>query len=241
MKTRILIMFICLIFSVRCINSQETIRRITPDRITHSFFKKISPYYGKTSFPFYSGKLKSREYYLKFQGYEWCPYKKYVDSRLPLYAGTDKNIAESEQFIMALFYETNGEYFIGVSMAWSANHNDHKRLLTTYSLDGNVIDYIIFEESNECSPEQVYTVEGVINKDLTVNIYSRKFVGGRYPVNSSYRAIDGLEGQRIDYHYKITPQGKFSLLREVKYQPKKYVGSELSGTQSIANGNELKL
>ena len=178
---------------------------------------------------------------MKFQGYEWCPYKKYVDSRLPLYAGTDKNIAESEQFIMALFYETNGEYFIGVSMAWSANHNDHKRLLTTYSLDGNVIDYIIFEESNECSPEQVYTVEGVINKDLTVNIYSRKFVGGRYPVNSSYRAIDGLEGQRIDYHYKITPQGKFSLLREVKYQPKKYVGSELSGTQSIANGNELKL
>lgn len=242
MKMKLLNLFFLFILFNLSMMGQESISVVNVDNISHPFFKKISRYYyGRTSLPYFVGNTKSNKYMREKQSYEMCSYKKYVSIDLPLYAGFDNSLIESEQYILCLFYETNGTYFIGVTMAWSSDHNDYKYLIVTYDLRGNVIDYIPFYKSHVCSPNSVVSMEGVLNKNLTVDVYSLDFSNNIYPVTSSGKVVNNILGQRTDRHYKITPQGNFQLVTEVKYKSQNYAGSRLVSTQSIASGNEVKL
>lgn len=197
-------------------------------------------YHGKTHLPYIQSKKVSMEYKRKKQQYRLCPLPEAnMDPRLPLYAGKDKHSKDSESFVRAMFFETTGNYFIADIWIWSGDHNDYKDLLITYDLNGKVIDYITFNISASGSPQNVNLVEGILNKDLTVDIYSLDL--NKYPVDKEGYAVTGVTGQRTDTSYQINPQGKFKLISSVKYKPQDYAPERLTGLRPISEGAEIPL
>lgn len=142
---------------------------------------------------------------------------------------TERN--DKETTLYCMFYETNGDYMLGLVSALSGDHNASKMWLVSFDLSGNIIEYIPFSESY-CG--DVRTIEGEISKNLEVDIYELDFSGYNCIVDvNSFRPLSDLKGQRIDRHYQITPDGKFRLLQEVRYKPQIYTAETLMGKECI--------
>lgn len=239
MKKIILFMMIFCLALTETVQGQEKYKTITTEQITDPFWKSVSKvYWGYTKLPYIRSKSKTREYYRANQAYKRYPYKKaLINSQLPLYASPDRNIADSKQTILAVFYHTNGDYFIAVVEALSGDHSSCKQLLITFGLDGKVLDFLTFYNYFESLPHHTHTTESRLNADLTVETNILE-LNDPYPINENFNVKSGLHGQRIDRKYQITPQGKFKLVSETKYQPKDYTAKELAGTTCIADGDE---
>ena len=215
---------------------QNVLRTVDTEQISNPFWSKVSTrYLGKTKLP-----------YMFKKGYETPIYtcmdyeKKYMDLNLPLSALPDTEINDSEQLIMAAFYNTNGNYFLSIIEVWSGDHNHWKYLLVTFNFEGKALDHLVFHDTFNAHPNDVNTVESRLNKDLTIDTNIIK-LNEDYPVKKDFQVKPNLHGQRIDRHYRITPQGKFELTSEVKYQPQNYTAKELAGTNCIADGMEKRL
>ena len=240
-------MLSCITFT-NTVFGQENLKTVTIEQITDPFWKRTSKFYwGKTKLPYYESKKVSREYRITNQSYRLCTFdKKKINHQLPLYALPDTNIQDSEQYIVAVFYNTNGNYFIDFIEAWSGDHRSQKGLLATFDFCGKLCDYIPFSQNfeanplDEANPQNANTIEGVINKDLTVDTNTLE-LNDPYPIDQNFNVKPGLHGQRIDRRYKITPQGKFEIVSETVYFPQDYTAKELTGSKCIADGGETPM
>ena len=238
MKTKLILLATLFhLCSINISGQESNIRRVDVNRITDSFLTFLSKSYcGKTTLPYtLAGNKTLTDYRYTVHS---CAQER-IDKRLPLYAGTDKRIEDSEQTIRAGFYDTNGDYIILLAEALSGDHNDFKHLLITYSLDGKVIDYLTFYKRASIAGGWTNTIEGSLHKDLKVNIYTLNL--NEYPVDKEGSVKSNLHGQRIDRQYQITPEGKFKLLKETKYKPQNYPPSVFNESISIIDRKETPL
>lgn len=157
----------------------------------------------------------------------------------PFYVNVNKKNTthnDTETSIQFLFEETNGNYILGIIGAVSGDHNASKSWLVTLAPSNNLIDYIPIGESH-CDAQ---IIDAQINADLTVLVRELSFPGHDYIVDvKTFKPLENLKGQRIDRTYKITPEGKFELTNEVKYQPQIYTPEVLADrNRLIAEGGE---
>lgn len=239
MKTKTFLLVLISMFSLASLGQE--FRSVKIEQIKDAFWVQTAHlYYGKTHLPYIQSKKVSIEYMRKYQLYELCTFPvANMDPNLPFYVGKDKHNKDSESYIHAMFFETTGNYFIVDAWIWSGDHNDYKDLLITYDLNGNVIDYITFNISASGFPQNVNLVEGILNKDLTVDVYSLDL--NKYPVDKEGYAVTGVTGQRTDASYQINPQGKFKLISSVNYKPQGYAPERLTGLRPISEGAEIPL
>ena len=232
------LMIVCITYTIS-VYGQEQFKTVNIEQITDPFWKKVSKvYWGKTKLPHIESKSITLEYYSANQAYKLYPYdKKQINPQLPLYALPDTNIKDSEQRIFAAFYNTNGNYFIALINALAGDHRSQKLFIVTFDFNGNICDYRVFFETFTSGPHDTNIVESRLNADLSIETNILE-LNDPYPVNEDFTIKSGLHGQRIDRKYQITPQGKFKLISETKYQPKNYTAEELAGTTCIADGGE---
>ena len=157
----------------------------------------------------------------------------------PFYVNVNKKNTthnDTETSIHFLFEETNGKYILGIVGAVSGDHNASKSWLVTFAPSNNFIDYIPIGESH-CDTR---IIEAQINADFTVLVRELTFPGYDCIVDvKTFQPLENLKGQRIDRTYKITPEGKFELTKEVKYQPQIYTPAVLSDrNRLISEGGE---
>lgn len=154
----------------------------------------------------------------------------------------NKNANTAETDIFYVFFETNGNYILSVIWNWSADHIVSKYWLVTFDLWGQMIDRIPFAVYYTTSGENIHSLEGEISKDMKVDVYELDFPDNEriYDVENS-KPFNNLRGQRIDRHYQITPEGKFNLLRTVRYEPQIYTPEMLMDKTCIFQRNEKPL
>ena len=166
----------------------------------------------------------------------------FSDEQSLFYVNIDKNNKEAntaETQIFYVFFETNGNYILSIIDNWSVDHNVSKRWLVTFDLWGKMIDYIPF---NINYSDNLQPLEGEISKDMKVDVYELDFPDNEriYDTETS-KPFNNLKGQRIDRHYQITPEGRFNLLRTVRYEPQIYTPEMLMDKTCIFQRNEKPL
>lgn len=158
----------------------------------------------------------------------------------PFYVNVNKKDTahnDNETRIHYLFEESNGNYTLGIVDAISGDHNAFKNWLVTFNQWGEPIAYIPIKE---LFINRVCVIEAQINADFTVLVRELTFPGYDCIVDvKTFQPLENLKGQRIDRTYKITPEGKFELTKEVKYQPQIYTPAVLSDrNRLISEGGE---
>lgn len=158
-------------------------------------------------------------------------------------SGKEKPLENRRGVINVIFMETSGDYLIVSYSFFTTDFFESKKYLFTYDYEGNLIDHLEFFNSIEASPNNINTIEGVLNKDMTVDVY--KLVFDQFPVvkenQSTMSVVENLQGQRIDCSYQITKDGKFRLISQHKYIPQIYKKDYLTSHLPISKGNEVIL
>lgn len=111
-----------------------------------------------------------------------------------------------------------------------------KKILATYH-EGELVDYIE-GEVNWYSGGMILIKQWQINSNQKVIVTLLK-VESSTPV-SAFSKFDSVEAQRIDTYYEITADGKFRVVKQVKYRPQTYTRSYLTDkTKNLWEGNEV--
>ena len=107
-----------------------------------------------------------------------------------------------------------------------------KKVLVTYR-DGKFIDYIESEVAwwNE---KMVFIKQWRIASNEEIVITWLK-VQSTPPI-SAFSDFKSINAQRIDMHYKIDDNGKFELIKEIKYKPQLYPKTYRQKQESVGRG-----
>ena len=111
----------------------------------------------------------------------------------------------------------------------------HQKVLVTYR-DGKFIDYIESEVAwwNE---KMVFIKQWRIASNEEIVITWLK-VQSTPPI-SAFSDFKSINAQRIDMHYKIDDNGKFELIKEIKYKPQLYPKTYLTDrSKNLWEGDE---
>lgn len=177
--------------------------------------------------------------YLRSKNFRIRPYP-YRDSNSPFYVNVnrfDKSHNDIETRISHLFDETNGNYILGIITAISGDHNAIKNWLVTFNFSGGLIDYIPI---GELLGNRIRTIEAQINVDFTVDVQQLVFPENDYIIEGTV-PVNNLKGQRVDSSFKITADGKFQKLSEVRFLPQVYSPATLLDKKvGIAQRGEKK-
>lgn len=235
---RITILFLLLIIGLSRAEAQ-----VRYDDIHCPYFKKVYKAYiaqANYNLPFFLDKRMDFSYMRKNKIRPVAYH--YIDKESLFYVNIDKSnkqVNSDETQITYVFFDTNGDYILAVISNMSDDHLVSKFWLVTFDLWGKMIDFIPI---NICYSYDIQPLEGEISKDMKVDVYELDFPDNEriYDVENS-KPFNNLRGQRIDRHYQITTEGKFNLLRTVRYEPQIYTPEMLMDKTCIFQRNEKPL
>ena len=236
----IFMIFVC-VFSVSAQEDFSKEKRIVSlSEIKNSYLQnvyKVTQQYGFLKFPilydntFYENLLKKQ--IITFSHF-------YRNNNSPFYVNVskqDKSRNDSETSLLYLFNESKGQYLLGVIMAISGDHLIYRHWLVSFSLNGDIIDYIPIRE---VYIDSITTIEAQISADFTIDVQRIEFPDNDCIIKD-LKPLENLRGKRVDTSYRLSTEGRFIKTNEVHYKSQIYSPETLLNEKiRIAERGEIK-
>lgn len=161
---------------------------------------------------------------------------------LPIYSYKDlgatiqTNFKNDECVIFRRLQPTNGNYYLAALRIGASNWQ--KRILVTFdSQDAKVIDLIECEIYLAMNEGWLYTKQWKVDENMQVVVYAIELISPEKVMFGT--DFPPIQAQRVDTHYQISPEGKFTRTKEVRYKPKTYTKAYLEDrTKNFWDGTE---
>lgn len=138
------------------------------------------------------------------------------------------------------FNPTNGDYKLCVITMGTFDYG--KTMLISIDNKGNYIDAIQVEAWMSVRPDGLFAVpmQWQIESNMQVSVYQLKLTENKI-YEFDQEIPFPLQAQRIDQIYQITPDGKFSLIKTIRYKPGGYSYLQyVDSSCDIWKGREMK-